>query len=104
MTALAAPADKTGMTHKEMTAHIRGRLKHEGIPARCRLLDVCGMLSIQVFGKTYETKFTREQGFLIGRIARVNGLTFVRGLPVTEEHCANVAPGAHYDFYFWGQK
>ena len=97
-------ATEPRMTHKEMTAHIRGRLKHEGIPARCRLFEACGSLCIQIFGKTYETRFTREQGFLIGRIARVNGLTFVRGIPVTEEHCADIAHAAHYDFYFWGRK
>jgi hypothetical protein len=88
------------LTHKEMTAHIRNRLKVCDIPARCRMNEACGFRMIQVFGVTHEARWTAEQAKMIGRIARVNGLTFVRGMPVDEDHCSTMTGRAYFEFYF----
>jgi len=85
---------------KQMTAHIRNRLKHERIPARVRMVTSCGCSMIQVFGVTHDARWTPEQLAMIGRIARVNGLTFVRGIPVTEEHCAQMTDRAFFEFEY----
>ena len=90
------------MTFKEITAHIRRRVRAENIPARVRMVESCGTRIVQVFGVTHEARWTPEQLTLIGRIARVNGLTFVRQMPVTEDHCAQMTGRAHFDFFFWG--
>lgn len=63
------------MTHKEMTAHIRNRIKSAGIPANVRMLNYCGVKAIEVSGKTYETLFTEEQCKTIAIIAKSNNLT-----------------------------
>lgn len=90
------------LTHKEMTAHIRHKLAFCQIPARCRMIESCGTRVIRVFGRTYESRWTVEQLRQIARIASVNGLTFVRQLPVTEDHCMQMTERASFDFYFWG--
>lgn len=88
------------LDHKAMTAHIRKRIKHEGIAARVRMVEACGSRIIQVFGVTYEALWNERELRLIARIARVNGLTFVRGIEITEDHCAEMTKRAHFEFYF----
>lgn len=77
------------LSHKEMTAHIRGRIKHEGIQARVRLYESCGSLFIQVFGTTYEQDFTDDEQGTIRTIAVVNSLTWVQGMPIDIEQMTN---------------
>ena len=89
------------MNHKEMTAHIRSRLKYCDIPACCRMLTICGSRVIQVYGVKYESRWTVKQLATIAQIAIANKLTFVRGLPVTETHCCAMTERAYFDFYFW---
>jgi len=67
------------MTQKEMTKHLRSRIKAAGIQARVRM---CGN-AIQVITPTYESRWTEEEQREINLIAQVNGLTLVRGMPVT---------------------
>jgi len=69
----------TTLTHKEMTAHIRSRIKAEGIPANVKMLNYCQVKGIAIYGKTYETRFTSEQCREIALIAQVNHLTKARG-------------------------
>lgn len=70
-------------THKELTAHIRNRLKAAGIAARCKMQDGCdGNKVIAVDVPAYDAQFTEEQQAEILLIASCNRLTFVRGLPL----------------------
>ena len=66
------------MNHKEMTAHIRGRIKAAKIPARVRLYMACGIRNIQVFGVKPDSVWTTAQAREINLIADVNGLTKAR--------------------------
>lgn len=87
------------MTHKEMTKHIRTRLAKSGVPARVRMNDYCGSKVIQVSTSTYEARWTPEQLRTIGLIASVNGLTFVRGMPIHPEHIIEQLTGStQFDF------
>lgn len=77
------------MSHKEITAHIRGRIKHAGIKARVRLYEACGSRFIQIAGITPDAEFTDEQQREIRIIAQVNGLTLSRGMPIDIEQMTN---------------
>lgn len=89
----------SNLTHKELTKHFRSRLAQAKIPARVRMVVSCGNKALQVITPTYDFRWASEQLEVIARIARVNGLTFVRGLPVTEEHCAQMTEINQFDFY-----
>lgn len=67
------------MTHKEMTKHIRGRLKAAKIPARVRLFSACGRNCIQVDRIEHDAVWTAEQAKEINLIAKVNKLTKAQG-------------------------
>lgn len=60
---------------KEMTAHLRNRIKAEGIKARVRFLG----RSIQVFPCAYGVEFSETEQRAIRFIAKVNKLTAIRG-------------------------
>lgn len=70
------------MNHKEMTAHIRGRLKAAGIKAKCSMYDSCGSRWIRVTTPTYEARFDDDQQRTIRTIAQVNRLTWAQGLEI----------------------
>lgn len=70
------------LTHKEMTKHIRGRLKASKIGARCRLYNACGFDWIQVFVPEHGQYFSPVQSREIAIIADVNGLTYAQGMKV----------------------
>ena len=70
------------LTHKEITAHIRNRLKVSKIPARVRLYAACGVNCIQVFGAKSDSVWTSKQAQEINMIAAVNNLTRARGMAV----------------------
>lgn len=60
---------------KEMTAHLRNRIKAAGIKARVRFLG----RQIQVFPVAYGVEFSEADQHTIRFIAKVNKLTRVRG-------------------------
>lgn len=89
------------MSHKEMTKHIRTRLAKAGIPCRVRMAVICGNSMIQVITPTFEARWTPEQLRQIGLIARVNHLTFVRGLPIhSDEIIEQLTESTQFDFVF----
>ena len=69
----------TNLTHKEMTAHIRNRIKVAKIPANVRMFNYCGVKAIKIYGKTFDTLFTAEQCLMIAQIAKSNRLTKAQG-------------------------
>jgi hypothetical protein len=77
------------LTHKEMTAHLRKRIKIAGIKARVDMMDSCGSKAIRVFGASPEATFTDEEQRQIRHIAKCNGLTWVRGMEIDVEQMTN---------------
>lgn len=93
------------MNHKEMVAHIRKRIKHEGIKARVKLADYCGVNWIHVDVATYGQSFDCEQARKIAIIADANKLTYAQGMPVdcSHQHWAQRPQGTHhFSFVFHG--
>lgn len=72
----------SALTHKEMTKHIRGRLKASKIAARTRLYRACQVDWIQVFVPEHGQLFTPAQSREIALIAHVNGLTYAQGMVI----------------------
>lgn len=70
------------MTHKEITAHIRKRLKAAGINAKCKMQDLCGHKMIAIDAPKYGVEFTKEEQSDIVNIVLANKLTYIRGLEV----------------------
>lgn len=85
------------MNHKEMTAHIRRRLKASGIKAKCSLYDSCGYHWIRVCTPTFGSRFTDGQQKEINLIAKVNGLTKAQGLEIDIER-ATISTQVNYLF------
>lgn len=89
------------MNHKEITAHIRKRLKHAAVPCRVMMEESCGYKYVKVVVPTYDAEWTPEQLRTIGLIATVNKLTFVRGMPIHGEATIMQLTGAkQFDFVF----
>ena len=75
----------TNLTHKEMTSHIRNRVKAVGIKARVRMCPSAGAFGhygIQVFPVAHDLSFTPEQAREIAFICDCNKLTLVRGMKI----------------------
>lgn len=86
--------------HKTMTAHIRKRLKAEGIKARVRMCKACGVRSIQVIVPSYESRFTADEIEMIAFICKVNGLTGARRSEIDPQH-ERLLTGKHqWEFEF----
>ncbi|QYN17495.1 hypothetical protein [Amycolatopsis sp. DSM 110486] len=73
-------------TPTEMAKHFRGRLKHHKIKAHCRVM-FGGTLdgAIRITAPAYEVTFTEDEQRTIRTIAKVNGMTWVRGMPIDVE-------------------
>jgi hypothetical protein len=95
-----ATGTKGLMTHKEMTAHIRSRLKAAGIPAKCSMQVTCGSLHIYVRPVSYVARWTAEQTAAIFRLAHANRLTLVRGMEIDERHMSGEIPSIDTWFEF----
>lgn len=67
----------------QMAAHIRKRVKYEGIKARVRVAPGGGF--IQVFPVTYDAVFSEADQRTIRHIAQCNRLTKPRGEPIDLE-------------------
>ena len=83
------------LSHKEMTAHIRNRIKQSGIKANVRMQDSCGDKVIQVNIIEYGLEFTNEEQREIRHIAKCNKLTWVRQMEIDTEQMTNP-----FDFNF----
>jgi hypothetical protein len=77
------------MTHKEMTAHIRNRIKVAAIKAHVSKYDSCGCKFIRVSVPSPEVNFTPTEQYRIKFIAKTNGLAMARGLEITIENATN---------------
>ena len=88
------------MTHKEMTAHIRNRLKAQRIPARVRLYTACGTRYIQVNTVAYEARWSDEERRAIAICADVNGLTGAQGGKIDPELEAQLSHRQAFDFEY----
>lgn len=71
----------------ESAKHIRGRIKQRGIKARVRIAPGGGC--IQVFSVEYGVQFTEEEQREIRLIGKLNGFTWVRGMPIDIEQMTN---------------
>lgn len=89
--------ETNAMSHKDMTKHIRTRIGVADIKARVRMYVACGTRYIQVFGSTHDAEFTEDQQRKIRMIAKVNGLTWVRGMEIDIEQMTDPR---HFDFVF----
>jgi hypothetical protein len=84
------------LNHKEMTKHIRTRIKVSGIKALVRMINSCGDSVIQVNTTEYGVEFTNEEQREIRKIAECNNLTWVRNAPIDIEQMTNP-----FDFNFY---
>ena len=82
------------MNIKELTAHIRSRIKHEGIAARVRIAPGGGQ--IQVFVAKHGLEFSEAEQRAIKHIAICNKLTWARKMPIIMDQITNP-----YDFNFY---
>lgn len=74
------------MPLKMATAHIRGRIKQAGIKARCKGIVSCGSEVIVISSMhPTEVAFTEDEQRVLRRLAKVNGLTWVRGMEIDVE-------------------
>jgi hypothetical protein len=73
------------MDHKEMTKHIRQRIKKAGIKASVSKFTACGTFYVRVATAKAEQQFTLEEQTLIKRIAKGNALTGARCMEIEEE-------------------
>lgn len=93
------------MTHTEMTAHIRNRIKVAGIKANVHkergMNSKCG---ITIVSASPSVGFTRDEIRTICTIADVNLLTMVMGdiIDVEHEARADASPLAQWNFYMPG--
>lgn len=88
------------MDHKEMTAHIRKRMKAMKIPARVRMTDICGVEGIQVFVKKYGDKWTDAQRREIAICAKANRLTEARGSEIDPDLAEKLTGKDLFEFEF----
>lgn len=66
------------LNHKDMTAHIRNRIKVAGIKAKVSMQVSCGSRVIYVRVPRYELSFSDDEQRTIRSIAKANRLTWVR--------------------------
>lgn len=84
------------MDHKELTSHIRNRIKAAGIKAKCKMSISCGNRTIRIDAPAYDVLFTEEQQREIRLIAKCNRLKWVRGLEIDIEQMTNPHEFAFY--------
>ena len=92
---------KSTLTHKEMAAHIRKRIKASGIKAKCRMqtgLSGSGGV-IQVITPTFESRFTSDEIHTFCTIAKVNGLTHVMSAEIDPDHESRLTGKQQWDFH-----
>ena len=84
-------------THKDLAKHLRGRIKAEGIPAGCRMVEYCGRQVISIYPRGgVDATFSDEQQRTVRLIAQVNGLTRAEGMPIDLERMTDTHGGRFY--------
>jgi len=86
------------MTHKEMTAHIRNRIKAAGIKAKCKMSEYCGCKVITVAVPSFNARFTPDQIREFCMAAKANGLTFSQGLEIDPDQEAQLTEKMQWNF------
>lgn len=86
--------------HKEVTAHIRKCLKREGIPARVRMMNICGSHVIQVFTVAHDSFWTPEQIVEIAHIAKCSNLCYVRRMEIDLDIEKQLVKKQQFDFHY----
>lgn len=90
------------MGHKELTKHLRGRLRHAGIPCRVRMEDFCGSAAVSIITPSYDARWTAEQLREMALIAKSNRLTMSRGLPIDMDNMAQLTGSTQVNFFLPG--
>lgn len=86
------------LSHKEMTKHIRKRIKIAGIQANVRMQNGAeNTRIIQVNTTEYGKEFLPNEQREIRHIAKCNNLTWVRGMEIDVEQMTN--PDV-FNFYY----
>lgn len=85
------------MDHKEITAHLRKRIKAAGIKAKCKMQEHCGYMVVAVDVPAYDVVFTEAQQHAIKLAAKVNKLTFAQGMEIDLARSTNPQG---FKFYF----
>lgn len=86
------------MTHKEMTASIRKRIKVAGIKARVDMAEACGVKYIRVFVPKFDATFTDDEQRKIRFIAKLNRLTRARRSEIDVERMTD-PQSMHFEFH-----
>ena len=85
----------SALTHKELAAHVRGRVAQAGIKARVKMRP--GVISVVV--PAYDARFSADEIETICVIAQASHLTFVQGMPVIPPQQAQLTGRQQWDFY-----
>lgn len=75
--------------HREVVKHIRKRIRIASIAARCRGFVSCGVQFIQVNVPKADVEFSEAEQLEIRWIAKVNHLTFSRGMEINVNQMTN---------------
>lgn len=88
------------LNHKEMTTHIRNRIKLAGVKALVSMVTTCGQPKIRVSVPSYDVEFTAEEIMEISKIAMVNGLTGARKSEIDPKHDSKLTGRKEWFFEF----
>jgi len=92
------------MDHKEMTSHIRGRIKAAGITAKCSMYTSCGQPMVRVCVPTYDARFNRDEIHAIALIAKSNRLTNAQCSTIDPYHEEKLTGKIQWNFEFHAVK
>jgi len=90
----------TALTHKEMTTHIRSRIKASGIKARVIGQRICDENRITIATPSYEVRFTSKELRDIAIIASANRLTMVMGVAIDINHIDRLTAKNEFVFVY----
>jgi hypothetical protein len=82
-------SNTAALNHKEITAHIRNRIKIAGVKASVSKYTSCGVSFVRVAVPAADVVFSNEEQRKINIIAQVNGMTLSRGLPIIIDQFTN---------------
>ena len=89
------------LTHKEMTAHIRKRLRVAKINARVKMDTHCGGRKIiSVVTPKYDKRFTSDELRTIAAVCETNHLTAAQRSPIDPDLYAQLVGSTQFNFEF----
>lgn len=89
----------TALSHKEMAAHIRNRLKASKIKARVIMQTICGERRIRIDNVAYGARWSDDEAETIAICAKVNGLTHTQGAEINTSN-SRVTGGLGQSFVY----